>query len=290
VAAALMRTLLITLSLLLTGLAFVPGSTAMAPECPSAGTSQDTGVGAFGVYVSEDCSVDAFAFRGVICVGSWGGTAERDVGPVHAEASYCTPPGGLPPITATSGPCGEGAKQVAGVAVLYRYDDCSARLDVKFQECIWGGYWDTTEVGPLTVRVYKCGPPTQAAGASMAGPCGSEKQLGVGTLYLDQDCNARLDVKAYDCIWGGHWTTYGTGAAQVRVYSCEPATQTAAQPCRDAHAELWAGGVALRSDCSARVTVLDAYRVCRNFGMPAGDSITTTVGPLEASVGTCELR
>lgn len=131
----------------------------------------------------------------------------------------------MPTATAESETCKPIDRKVVNGVILTVEENCDTQADIKFQECVWGGYWDTTQAGPVTVRVYKCSPPHGVAAepsVEVMGPCPSEKHLGVGTLYLSNNCYAQLDVKFYDCIWGGHWDEYGNKIAKVRVYSCDP--------------------------------------------------------------------
>lgn len=37
-------------------------------------------------------------------------------------------------------------------------DDCTVTISVKPYDCIWGGHWETTAVGPVTYRQYSCDP------------------------------------------------------------------------------------------------------------------------------------
>ena len=179
-------------------------------------------------------------------------------------------------------------KLVQGV-IVSTSSDCTAQVDVDIQDCVWGGYWDTTQAGPLTVRVYKCGPPTAAA---TLGPCPTEQQLGIGTLSLDGDCSAQLDIKFYECIWGGHWDSYGAGPAMVRVYSCDatPPTamatefQAADRPCPSYSGSSWAVSFETRADCTAWAHVGDGYRLCPALGMRPAGSTVQSVGPVTVNV------
>lgn len=187
--------------------------------------------------------------------------------------------------------CKETQRQVASGIVVSTETDCSAQADIKVQDCVWGGYWDTTEAGPLTVRVYKCSPP-QATQASL-GPCPSEKQLGIGTLYLAEGCAAQLDIKFYDCIWGGHWDTYGAEPATIRLYSCDatPPTRTSldARPCPAYSGSSYAVSFETRADCTGWVYVGDGARLCPALGMRPAGSTVQSVGPLTVGAMNCAL-
>ena len=185
--------------------------------------------------------------------------------------------------------CKETQRKVVQGVVVSTHDDCTAQADIRIQECVWGGYWDTTQAGPLTVRVYKCSPPH--AQADVLGPCPSEKALGIGTLYLNNNCYAQLDVKFYECIWGGHWDEYGNKLAKVRVYSCDPYPPTAAaeRPCPAESGSSWAVSFETRSDCTGWVFVGDSYRLCMALGMRPAGSTVQSVGPLTVGAMNCAL-
>lgn len=194
----------------------------------------------------------------------------------------------IAPASAEDVDCKEVQRKVVQGVVLYVESDCSAQVDVDVQDCVWGGYWDTTTAGPLTVRVYKCSPPTPMTNsAAIAGPCPSEKQLGVGTLYLEPDCSARLDIKFYECIWGGHWRSYGVEQATVRVYTCDatPPNQRAASPCTNLDGSSWLISFEGEADCSFAVHAIDGQRVCSDDHRRVGAG----AGPLTLSADLCTL-
>jgi len=37
-------------------------------------------------------------------------------------------------------------------------DDCGVVVSNKPYDCVWGGHWTETTVGPVTYRSYSCGP------------------------------------------------------------------------------------------------------------------------------------
>lgn len=186
--------------------------------------------------------------------------------------------------------CKEISRKVIQGVIVYVESDCSTQVDVDIQDCLWGGYWDTTSAGPLTVRVWKCSPPTETeatAATELAGPCPSEKNLGVGTLALDPSCNAQLDIKFYECIWGGHWRSVGGGPATIRVYQCDARPPThAASPCSDLDGSTWAVSFEGESDCSFRIHAIDGHRVCPDR---SHQRVGAGAGPVRASADTCTL-
>ncbi|MGB1586367.1 MAG: hypothetical protein ACPHID_04915 [Thermoplasmatota archaeon] len=185
--------------------------------------------------------------------------------------------------------CKDTQRKVVQGVIVSTDRDCDVQADVRIQECVWGGYWDTTQAGPLTLRVYKCSPPHAAAATQ--GPCGSQKDVGIGTLYLSDNCYVQLDIKFYDCIWGGHWDEYGNKFAKVRVYSCDPypptATSMDARPCPAYSGSSWAVSFETRSDCTGWVFVGDSSRLCPALGMRPAGSTVQSVGPVTVGAMNC---
>ena len=177
-------------------------------------------------------------------------------------------------------------------------EDCTYEV-VAFEDIIcvggWGGVVERDAVGH-TAKVYYCDggiidrlPPITMASA--AGPCPHEASVGVGTFYVEPDCSVRLDVKFYDCIWGGHWDSHGAGPVTLRVYQCDPyppASASAAQVgCENMDGSSYLVSFDGSADCQFRVHFVDGYRVCpeRSYERLHAE---TVFGSL--SVDVCTLR
>ena len=65
----------------------------------------------------------------------------------------------VPAPAAAQDPCD---RQVVGDRNTGVYtDDCGVVVSNKPYDCVWGGHWTTTVVGPVTYRSYSCGPEPQ---------------------------------------------------------------------------------------------------------------------------------
>lgn len=63
---------------------------------------------------------------------------------------------------------------------------------------------------------------TFAPMASARDPCGDTYTNGSVRTETTEDCQVVVSVKAYDCVWGGHWETTKVGPVTYRSYSCDP--------------------------------------------------------------------
>ena len=67
----------------------------------------------------------------------------------------------VPPAEARQDPpqCVHGGiEQSVGPATVRTTCGEGIVVEVKPYDCVWGGYWEETHVGPVTYRQYKCGP------------------------------------------------------------------------------------------------------------------------------------
>lgn len=153
-------------------------------------------------------------------------------------------------------------------------EDCTYEV-AAFEDIICVGGWGGVvqrDVAGHTAKAYYCdGGLGDRVGDlftmnTAAAACAYEKSVGIGTLYVEPDCSVRLDVKFYECIWGGHWDSYGAGPVTVRVYQCDPYPPTSASAaqvgCENMDGSSYLVSFDGSSDCHFRVHFVDGYRVC----------------------------
>jgi hypothetical protein len=183
-----------------------PAATTSAVPCRP---SPDMGIpGTVTVRIDYYCNATVTVNEGVHCLGGSVIKKQQTVGPVTLVVYSCGHPDPTfpPSIASQAAPCPalqgstaavafdirsgcaadvgvvDGARVCGfngmgwqtesvqvGVATLYRFQDCSVRLDIKLYECIWNCYWQTlVAAGPLEVRMYSQGqPPAQASSAAV---------------------------------------------------------------------------------------------------------------------------
>ncbi|MGB0651726.1 MAG: hypothetical protein ACPGQL_00865 [Thermoplasmatota archaeon] len=146
-------TLLVVASLLMTGLAFVPGAAAESDEC----TKKDYLDGQVRITRREDCSKEVVVFEDIICVGGWGGKVEREVDGDRVAVYYCD--GGLTDrielSMATTG-CPRQNEQVAFIKAE-QHHNCRIDVYIHLVECVWNGeYVPIVDADVVTVYEYQC--------------------------------------------------------------------------------------------------------------------------------------
>lgn len=188
------------------------------------------------VEIFHNCRSHITLNEGVTCVGPWTATDEYEFGVTHITNHRCAMPGGDPTLTTTDAayPCSDAVRYYPGITV-YSHADCSQRVDIKFYDCVWNCGWATVvNTDLLTVRYY-----TQSTGQTMAtgvdippgpmAPCWKLEQqhsLGATNVRVTDGCQVIIEVRLYECIWGGYWDEKTYGPVTVRQYKCGPPTQT----------------------------------------------------------------
>ena len=96
------RTILLSLLLSATVLAFAPSAEAGIPErCPEKSWTATVDT-RHTVAVHSDCTMDVTLFEGIICLGGAVGVRDEQVGPVHVVQYYCRSPNEQPPLEIAS--------------------------------------------------------------------------------------------------------------------------------------------------------------------------------------------
>lgn len=143
--------------------------------------------------------------------------------------------------------------------------DCRVIVHVKLYECIWGGYWDEKTVGPVTVRDYKCGPATSAAGLQLL--------PGVAAAAAQPQCNGIWwHHSEHDVPLTGATVTLDTNlqpqCTTVRVergdFDCTFDDNVAKPDCDEYVVEPWQclGGASGHKDVATPVGVVLRVNIC----------------------------
>lgn len=252
-----MRAILISAVMVLSTLVILPSASAdPGYECDEQNlTGKAADEDHLQVNLRRDCSLEVVLFEGIICVGGWGGSVERDVDRHTVRAYYCD--GGLgdridvdfttasaqpgcPKKTYTYEDGAQGVKHT-----VQTHHNC--RADITLNEgvtCV--GAWTTTDtytVGPVTIVNHRCtlpgGDPTLVAtSAATTGPCSSGTKSVPGvTVTRSSSCHTQVDVRLYECVWNCGWkTVVDTDLLTVRQYTqndgYETSTAASPDPCR----------------------------------------------------------
>lgn len=214
-----------------------PASAEPGHEC----TDKDIVDGSVRVTLERDCTLEVAVLEGIICVGGWGGSVEAEAAGHEATAYYCD--GGLgdrvgDPVTleTTSAP---GCKRIdetllGGSVRIEQEHNCRVTLSTHFYECVWGGHWHESTVGPLTWRDYRCAPPTESETTGAQAPVDwcevrddtpqpiRDSVWGRYDEGADGECD--VDVEPFGACVGGSGTVkeFRYDPVHVRLLICSP--------------------------------------------------------------------